>query len=341
MHARVVAPCVGSSAPERGWCIHMAGHQNRQSTDPAHRGGVDDGTSARMATPVPGPVSTPGWLFAAEDFVHEEEIRDPTNPFLFLPAQRSLLESLRQVTGLAGQPQIFWGVDSLNPANLRMGKRQTLFDYVTRQTGQAPTFWGRYIGRKSGSITSEEADFLHARDCRILVIFPGTKLSPRSVLGGYPEGESDAKLAIDAARAAGVRPGVWIYANIDYGFHATTDFFRGWSDTMVASEYGGAGGVYLDPGALEGKNYCSAYQVDEAMRGQGRYAAYVWSYQPSLPKASVSAAAAPIFKPKTLACNAQSVIWQYTIDRLKRHASDQWGLVDENLATFDGLWSMW
>ena len=320
----------------------MAGHQNRHPTARTHRGNVNDGTLARAATPVPGPVSTPGWLFAAEDFVHREEIYDPAFAVPFVTAQRSLVELVRQISGLPGQPQIFWGVDSLNPASFKLGRHETLFDYVTKQTGQAPTFWGRYIGRgKGGNISSDDVEFLHARDCRILVIFAGTRLSPQSVLGGYPEGVADAKHAIESARASRIRPGVWIYANIDYGFHATVDWFKGWSDTMLASEFGGAGGVYLDPGALEGKNYCQAYQSDEEMRGQGRAAAYVWSYQPSLSKASVNASAAPRFGPKTLPCNSNCVVWQYTIDRLKRHASDKWGLIDENLATFDGLWSMW
>src|SRR5437879_4553305 len=100
----------------------------------------------------------------------------------------------------------FWGVDSAQPAN-SMVQNQTLFDFITEQCGQPPAFWGRYIGGRF-ALTAVEEKFLHDRGCRILVVYNGTRNSPRSVQGGFAEGANDANKAIAAAQTLGIPGGV-------------------------------------------------------------------------------------------------------------------------------------
>jgi hypothetical protein len=225
----------------------------------------------------------------------------------------------------------FWGVDSATGANSIVGN-QTLFDFVTQQCGQPPGFWGRYIGGLY-PLTAAEAQFLHNKGCRILIIYNGAQNTVSSVQGAFPAGVNDANKAITAAQALGVPSGVWIYADVEASWKPTSGWFQGWSDTMFNSEFGGAGGVYGNPHRTNAANfnipYCDAFNNDANMQGT---AAYVFSSEPE-PGCS-TASGAPAFAPDMPPCNPNTVIWQYAEDCLD-------GRVDEDLATDAGLASMW
>lgn len=227
-----------------------------------------------------------------------------------------------------------WGVDSANSANSSTGG-QTLFDNITQLAGRAPEFWGRYIG-SSFSLTATEAEFLHGKSCKILVIYNGAHNSPSSVQGGFTEGANDANRAITAAKAVGVPAKVWIYADIEAGWNPTAEWFQGWSDTMSSSQYGGAGGIYGDPipanAAHFNTPYCAAFHSDPRMQGTGDSAALIFSSEPE--PGCTSAASAPTFAPASPPCNPNTVIWQYAENCFG-------GLVDQDLATDFGLTSMW
>src|SRR6266571_1028968 len=168
----------------------------------------------------------------------------------------------------------FWGVDSAQPAN-SMVQNQTLFDFITEQCGQPPAFWGRYIGGRF-ALTAVEEKFLHDRGCRILV-------------------------------------GVWIYADVESGWTPTPEWFEGWSDTMLNSQFGGAGGIYGNPHKTNAANfnvpYCNAFNGDPNMRGTDQDAAYIFSSEPE--PGCTTAAQAPAFAPDMPPCNPNTVIWQY------------------------------
>lgn len=229
---------------------------------------------------------------------------------------------------------IFWGVDSANSAN-HLVEAKTLFDVITQKAGQAPAFWGRYIGGRF-ALTRAEAQFLHNKNCKILIIYNGTHDTPASVQGGFQEGANDANKAISAAQALGVPEGVWIYGDLEASWKPTAEWFKGWSDTMLESQYGGAGGVYGNPHPANSANfnkpYCDAFASDPNMQGDDAEAAYVFSSEPE--PGCTRAAGAPAFAPDKPPCNPKTVIWQYA-----ENCFD--GLVDEDLANDAGFRSMW
>ena len=227
-----------------------------------------------------------------------------------------------------------WGVDSARRANSQING-QTLFDRITQQAGQAPEFWGRYIG-SSFSLSTSEVQFLHGKNCRILVIYNGAHDSLTSVQGGFQEGVNDASRAISAAQTLGVAAGTWIYADIEAGWSPTGEWFKGWSDTMFHSQYGGAGGIYGNPLPSNAVHfntpYCAAFNSDPNMQGTGGSAALIFSSEPE--PGCTSAAAAPTFAPSSPPCNPSAVIWQYAENCFG-------GLVDEDLADDTGFASTW
>lgn len=228
----------------------------------------------------------------------------------------------------------FWGVDSAQPSN-SMVESQTLFDFITQQCGQAPAFWGRYIGGRF-ALTAAEEKFLHGKGCRILLVYNGTRDSPGSVQGGFPEGANDANKAIAAAQALGVPGGVWIYADVESAWTPTPEWFQGWSDTMFDSQFGGAGGIYGNPHKANAANfnvpYCNAFHGDSNMQGTDEDAAYIFSSEPE--PGCTTAAEAPAFAPAMPPCNPHTVIWQYAENCFG-------GRVDQDLANDAGFRSMW
>ncbi|HEX2714539.1 MAG TPA: glycoside hydrolase domain-containing protein [Candidatus Acidoferrales bacterium] len=225
-------------------------------------------------------------------------------------------------------------MDSADPVTQMVGS-QALFDFIAENAGRAPDFWGRYIGGNY-ALVPMEAQFLHNRGCKILIIYNGTHNSPASVQGGYQEGVLDATRAITAAQGLGVPGGTWIYADIEASWKPTPEWFKGWSDTMLTSVYGGAGGVYGNPHPANSANfnipYCAAYTSDPNMQGDVDRAAHVYSSEPQ--PGCTSAANAPAYVPMNPPCNPKTVIWQYAEGCFN-------GYVDEDLANDKGFSSMW
>lgn len=248
----------------------------------------------------------------------------------------------------------FWGVDSAMAANSGpVGSYATLHDAVGSPdgAGRTPAFWGRYIGHPTTrfNLTSGEADFLHSRNCRIVLIYGGTT---SATVGTYQHGVDHATKAIDyiANRSLEVPEdgSVWIYCDTEYpSMSPTADFFRGWSDTMFNSPYGGAGGTYGNTSVRAAPQfntpYCRAYAADSNMRDVNA-PALLWANQPNR-CAGVSC------HPPTLAgnpprfdvvdvppCGAPTVIYQYAIDLTIARARDA---VDFDLANDAGFGSTW
>jgi hypothetical protein len=218
-----------------------------------------------------------------------------------------------------------------------MIESQTLFAVIKQKAGQAPAFWGRYIGGRS-ALTAGEVEFLHGANSKILVIYNGALDNSTSVRGGFHEGVNDANRAIAAAQALGVPGGTWIYADIEASWRPTPEWFKGWSKTMHNSHFGGAGGVYCNPSPANSANfnapYCAAFNSEPTMQGQGTHAAYVFSSEPERRDGCTTAAEAPAFAPDNPPCNPNTVIWQYAENCFG-------GLVDEDLADDAGFASMW
>jgi YVTN family beta-propeller protein len=231
---------------------------------------------------------------------------------------------------------VFWGVHSLTAANTMIGK-QTLFEVVSQQAGQAPAFWGRYIGRIGrGNLRPNdpqslaEITFLHGHNCRIALFFRDTATENADIFT-YQDGVDYATTAIGLASALGVPRGVWIYADIeiDPDFPIpTADFFRGWSDTMFKSIYGG--GIYGNTASNDfNQPYCIAYTSDSNMQTGP---ALLWTNQPS----GHTCVRSTTFNPTIPSCHPPTVIQHYSLN-----CPIGGRLVDMDMANGQGFASMW
>jgi len=167
------------------------------------------------------------------------------------------------------QGSTFWGVDSLEVVT------QALFTAVTKAGGEAPAFWGRYIGSKEGNLSQPEVDkVLHKNNCKVLLIYNGTYATydGKKRVSTYADGVFHANNAIqyikDKQLAVPQNKSVWIYLDTEFGNgfpKLPAEFFRGWLDAMLGSPYGGAGGVYgntiddKDHNPYFNTPFCSAY----------------------------------------------------------------------------------
>lgn len=130
----------------------------------------------------------------------------------------------------------------------------------------------------------------------------------------------------------------------------SADFFRGWSDTMFGSAYGGAGGVYgntINDGAHNPQfntPYCNAYAADSNMR-VGSAPALVWANQPNqctgascVPRDLASNPPAFSIVDIPQPCGAPTVLFQYAIQLTIATMNNAVDFDLANGAGFAGLW---
>ena len=183
-----------------------------------------------------------------------------------------------------------WGVDSYNPADIRVNRdghpidRDTsasgdrLYDHLVRVTGREPEFWGRYLNERmdsGSSLRQGEADYIFRRSggrCRILLVYNGIPRDEVSTPGprGTEAGRRAASSAIVAAARLGVPPRTRIYADLE-GWMASPEWLLGWWERMYESPYLGLGGLYG-----RGGNVDRIAARDNPLLSPGRYGG-VWS----------------------------------------------------------------
>lgn len=188
-----------------------------------------------------------------------------------------------------------WGVDSAGATNTG------LYDSIKQKAGQAPSFWGRYIGGLY-ALSVSEANYLHSKSCHILVLYNGA--TPSSVSGGYASGQNDAHNAINAANAIGVSNGTAIYVDIEASWSPSQAWIQGWADTMNSSRFNF--GFYADT-LLSAFNspYCNAINADHTVT-----VGFVYASEPE--PGCTSAGSAPGYNPARPPCNSSAThLWQY------------------------------
>jgi hypothetical protein len=236
---------------------------------------------------------------------------------------------------------IWWGVDSLIPANYILNNlkdKPTVYQYVVDKMERAPDFWGRYIvGTQEQRLLREEADFLLARDCRILPIFNQAHVS-----AGLEMGREDARKALKAASDLSIPAGVWIYADIEPGWKPTRDWIRGWWDGMYNSMYGGCGGLYCNSHPI---NTYFTYPYGEALKMEPTsrnilFNSYLWAQTPA--KGCSSKPSSMQFTPDSPKSHLGGArVWQYATKCLVGAMKPGKELVDMDLANdtgYDGMW---
>lgn len=238
----------------------------------------------------------------------------------------------------------YWGVVSTRPANeplTTINGKPTLFDFIVQQVAP-PIFWGRYIaGKAQGDLlTTDEANFLHNNNCRVLLVHYG--INPG---GDYQAGVQDAMNAISAAQNLCIPAGVTIYGDIEHGVTTNVDWFFGWWETMSASVYANPGGFYCNPSTENAVNfaspYCDAINDPRNLNPDGSFRfippLFVSSPQPS----SGCNFDLSYYGPYEPSCAPGSaVIWQYA-EQCYKNATFPKGLWDQDLATDTGYSTMW
>lgn len=121
-----------------------------------------------------------------------------------------------------------WGVDSASYTD------ESLYQCVVDNFGQ-PKIWGRYLGDIEGvsaGLDTEEVNYLHENDIRILVIY-----NHFSDATGYDHGIEQAKQAISFAEDLDIPEGVAIFGDIEPDYPVDSEFIEGWFDTLSDSAY--------------------------------------------------------------------------------------------------------
>ncbi|MBY0124518.1 glycoside hydrolase domain-containing protein [Bacillus sp. S/N-304-OC-R1] len=196
------------------------------------------------------------------------------------------------------QSIIYWGVDSADKVD------QAFLGCITENFGE-PKAFGRYLGSKEGvsaGITTEEAQFLHEKAIKIMVIYnhftDATKLE---------NGEAEAKAAIALAQELGIPEGVAIFADIEPNYPVDAEFIQEWVHTLQSSPYKpGIYGVFTSD-----SNNTSAYNKAIETNKSIQNETIIWSSNPVI--GVTQKGKAPAYKP-----NAPETIdvqiWQYGID---------------------------
>lgn len=271
----------------------------------------------------------------------------------------------------------YWGLDSVRAPNSRVG-REYLYDYVVRELGRTPEFWGRYIGFSRNQMQQSEIDFLRERRCRIAFVYNGVRYRQGANIrgdAGYRSGRQHAEEAVRCAKDLNVPHNVRIYCDLE-GWRATPEWLRGWWDAMYMSPYAGRGGIYGRAAEITFAQVQDPLQLPSLLSGRElrrRYPEGYWSSASSTAFREWETGLDPLMRhaaglegpgPRDISLYIWTnmprgprnpnetvfrgvgaplispAIWQYAMDYL-RTGGPGTGRVDMNLATEAGYRGMW
>lgn len=288
----------------------------------------DQTGAAVTAAPVKQEEST---TISTETPIEENIEAQKAEPTIITPEESTkkateLKPGTARLTTQAGA-KYYFGVDSVTPAMNLVNGNENLYDYVVRVAGRKPDFWGRYIS--SYVITPEEVAFLHGKGCAILLVYNWTNTT--IVSQGYDSGVSQAHLAITQAQAVHAPQNVAIAIDIESGWPVSSDFISGFSDTMRASTYYGAGMFYANPqDGLFSPAYNIAFHNEKRPSIRQEPVGLIWSSEPE----QGYTFPIPAWNPSYPSSNTEgTTVWQY--------AENYGKLIDLNLASQAGFDAMW
>ena len=164
------------------------------------------------------------------------------------------------------------GVDSRIPANERLTNGYQMYDWVMRMSG-IPSFWGRAISGV-GALSTEEADFLHGKDCKVALIYDDLTEEGVSTV----DGTSDALRAIDAAKALCVpeNEGIALFAEIKHDWSVNHNWMIGYTYALT-----GVGYIAGFIGNTDSsKNFNFGRQCSHYVQFMGADSAVYWATEP-------------------------------------------------------------
>jgi len=266
-----------------------------------------------------------------------------------------------------------WGVDS---SFLRIDQpvapgKPTLFEFVVKQAGAVPAFWGRYIGFKETQLRPSEITFLrrNSPSTRLLLIYNALGIgffedTPRNSGAERRRGNRHAAQARAIASGLGAPAGVAIYANaeppvrkdgtplIPASGKVSSDWILGWWEGFGLVSASLSGGIYGNTNGRGQLAIGGAYE--EALKKAFSILSRV--VRPPLYAQNTQRG---VKSPKPADINFRydaqdppqspgaSKVWQYAVafgsDGRPLHIRDGLGMFDTNLATqggFDGMWEL-
>lgn len=191
-----------------------------------------------------------------------------------------------------------WGVDSSQRVT------EELYNCVLENYGK-PEFWGRYLTRVQGAsegLTKDEIELLHNSGTKLMPIYNNF----RSAVGEN-EGQVVGMYAAHHAKRLGIRKGTPIFANVEKFFHVDSAWIRGYVDYLYTTDY--KPGFFHNP--IEGDfpvAFCDAISKSNRVADQ----AILWSAKPE--PGVTKMRLAPQFKPTSVPCKANVLVWQYGRD---------------------------
>src|SRR5690606_2679287 len=192
----------------------------------------------------------------------------------------------------------FWGVDSASLTT------EELYACVVDNFG-TPKVWGRYLGDKenvSFGLTSDEVDYLHSNDVKILLIY-----NHFSDATGYENGMEQARNAIELAEELEVPEGKAIFADIEPDYPVDKEFIKGWFDGMKDSAYKpGIYGAFAEEQELY-PVYSEAAEENEELKNE----TIIWTAYPQ--EGITTEENAPEYNPGAPE-GSYLLGWQYGID---------------------------
>lgn len=194
--------------------------------------------------------------------------------------------------------KVIWGIDSASSAN------EQQYRCVAENFGE-PKVWGRYLGDLEGAsvgLSVKEAEYLHANDIKILLIYNHV-----TDARGHKSGFSHAEKAASLADELGVPKEKAIFVDIEPDYPVDSDFIKGWMEGMENSGYhAGIYGVFSEEQDLY-HVFKEMVESDEKLESK----MIVWTAHP---QTGISTQAnAPEYKPE--APDGANVLgWQYGID---------------------------
>lgn len=215
------------------------------------------------------------------------------NPFSV--GDQSDEEPIKENNNNKKDKEVYWGVDSASYTN------EDLYQCVTENFGQ-PKVWGRYLESIEGvseGLNSDEVNYLHEKEVRILVIY-----NHFNDATSYDRGVDEAEQAISYAKDLDIPEGIAIFGDIEPSYPVDSAFIEGWYDTLTDSAYEPAiYGVFDEESTL-----LDAYN---ATNQDTKENTVVWTAYPQ--EKITTKENAPKFNPKGPS-ESSLYGWQYAID---------------------------
>ncbi len=151
-------------------------------------------------------------------------------------AAQSLPENKPQAAEVSAEPvvlqgeSLIFGVDSKVSATTMLQNNLTVYEWARRNKVE-PSFWGRNING-DGALTAAEIRFLHEQGCTVAATYTeaGEKLTEE-------QGRVAAKKVDIIALELGLRDGAAIFLELGATEFASTDFMKGFADSLLASGF--------------------------------------------------------------------------------------------------------